>query len=559
MRPDQIIKYFFATTALIGASVLLAKAQEKQEPWEDQGKLENVEVEIINQLEIKLPKATRNFEKIPPRPSEPIRPAMTYDFRPFVFNTPEVRPLIRPLKLKQSESASVYGGTLLLGYGNYASPYLEGFINSGRSRNKLVGAHAWLKSSVKGPVGGKNSGSGTSGISLYGRTFSNEISLSGNLGFDNRTTHFYGYPQPMEVSRDTIKQSFNHFTLGGAIENARNSKFAYKLGGDFSYLSDKYDAKETEIDVAFGSSYRISDDQSIEITADYAYISRKDSEVATRGRNLLQMNGGYAFTPLDGVRIRAGVNFAYENDTIDSKDVSSLSGHTRILCAQPVCRRGGFAHRWHAEGIIIKPEPGKLVAGSQRALAHTNKQFDLEVGLKARLGNKVGVHTGLSLASLKNMYFFLNDSTDQAKFQTVYDDKATKRSNFFAALSYAQSEKAKFLLRGDLYSYLTDQLDEPWHKPTYKLSANASYDLYSKLLFSLDLIAQGGMKAYDFTSDKIVTLDGAFDVNFRTEYKFSQSLSFFVQLNNIASNKYPVFLNYPVRGFQVIGGLMWSF
>lgn len=552
-------KYFFATVALLGGSVLLVEAQEKQEPWEDQGKLENVEVEIINQLEIKLPKATRNFEKIPPRPSEPIRPAMTYDFRPFVFNTPEVRPQIRPLKLKQLESADVYGGTLILGYGNYASPYVEGFINSGRSRNKLVGAHAWLKSSAKGPVDGKNSGSGTSGISLYGKTFSDEISLSGNFGFDNRTTHFYGYPQPMEVSRDTIKQSFNHFTLGGAIENARNSKFAYRLGGDFSYLSDKYDAKETEIDVAFGSSYRISDDQSIEISADYAYISRKDSEVETRGRNLLQINGGYAFTPLDGVKIRAGVNFAYENDTIDSKDVHLYPDiHGSYALSPSVDVVASLTGGMQKVSLLSLSQENWWLAPNV-AIAHTNKQFDLEVGLKARLGNKVGVHTGLSLASLKNMYFFLNDSTDQAKFQTVYDDKATKRSNFFAALSYAQSEKAKFMLRGDLYSYLTDELDQPWHKPTYKLTANASYDLYSKLLFSLDLVALGGMKAYDFESDKEVTLDGAFDVNFRTEYKFSQSLSFFVQLNNIASNKYPVFLNYPVRGFQVMGGLMWSF
>jgi hypothetical protein len=30
-------------------------------------------------------------------------------------------------------------------------------------------------------------------------------------------------------------------------------------------------------------------------------------------------------------------------------------------------------------------------------------------------------------------------------------------------------------------------------------------------------------------------------------------------LNNIISNKYPLFLNYPVRGFQATAGITWSF
>jgi hypothetical protein len=88
---------------------------------------------------------------------------------------------------------------------------------------------------------------------------------------------------------------------------------------------------------------------------------------------------------------------------------------------------------------------------------------------------------------------------------------------------------------------------------------NGSYNLYQKILFHADLIAQGGMKALDPITDQTVKLDGAFDLNFKTEYLFSESFSAFIQLNNIASNKYPIFLHYPVRGFQVMGGITWSF
>jgi hypothetical protein len=75
----------------------------------------------------------------------------------------------------------------------------------------------------------------------------------------------------------------------------------------------------------------------------------------------------------------------------------------------------------------------------------------------------------------------------------------------------------------------------------------------------VNLIAQGGMKAWDTQTDTTIDLDAAFDLNARTEYVLSDSFSVWIQANNITSSEYPLFLNYPVRGLQVLGGLTWSF
>ncbi len=53
------------------------------------------------------------------------------------------------------------------------------------------------------------------------------------------------------------------------------------------------------------------------------------------------------------------------------------------------------------------------------------------------------------------------------------------------------------MLRADLYRYSTSRIEEAWHRPTYKVTANAFYNLYQKFLFNLDIIAQGGMKAQE--------------------------------------------------------------
>src|SRR3954469_10317251 len=68
-------------------------AQEDQE-----GGIENVEIEIVKVKQITMPKASRNFEKIPPRPAEPLAPAMTYDFRTINFAAPDYTPTVKPLR-----------------------------------------------------------------------------------------------------------------------------------------------------------------------------------------------------------------------------------------------------------------------------------------------------------------------------------------------------------------------------------------------------------------------------------------------------------------------------
>lgn len=549
--------YFFC---LVFVLLILSygNASAQKENWEGgkQGELEAVEIEIVNEREITLPKASRNFEKIPPRPAEAIKPPITYDFRAFSFQTPTISAPIRPLKVKQEGQASIYNNYVSAGYGNYANPYLEAFVSSGRNKNRLLGAHAYYHNAIKGPVDGRNSGSGMYGLSIYGQSFSEVLSLTGNVGFENRSTHFYGYVPGTDVDPSDIRQAISLFKLGLTLANARNSDFSYKLGGKFSYLGDKYNARESEIGFDLTSYYRIDDDQRIRLNADYALISRKDALVEVTPRNLFRVNAAYEFMAVEDLKVSAGAVVAYEDDEIDKKDVHVYPDFKVTYKLSPTVDAIGSLTGGIEKVSLQTLTNENLWLAPNIDVFHTNKQFDFLVGVNAKLGNKVSASAGWSLASLKNWYSYMNDVSDQSKFIVDYNTGSVQRTNLYATVNYTQ-QYAKFMLRGDLYGY--SQKDQVFHRPTYRVTTNASYTLYEKMIFKLDLIAQGGMKARDPLTSTIVTVDPAFDLNFRAEYLFSESLSFFLQFNNITSNKYPVFLNYPVRGFQVLGGVTWSF
>jgi hypothetical protein len=132
----------FCRYTLVWVALLLSSKLVAQQPGWD-GQIEDIQIEITGKREIELPPANRHFEKIPPRPSEPIKPPIQYDFKSFIFLAPQINPTIKPLKLKPAEPAKVYGGFVRAGFGNYASPLLEGYINSRKNKDQLVGAHLY--------------------------------------------------------------------------------------------------------------------------------------------------------------------------------------------------------------------------------------------------------------------------------------------------------------------------------------------------------------------------------------------------------------------------------
>jgi len=116
-----------------------------------------------------------------------------------------------------------------------------------------------------------------------------------------------------------LKIALHIFTDILQERNSKNSDFSYQLGAAFNFLKDKYDARETEVGFNFNSAYELDEDQHIAIKADYFIISRKDSQVEAKPRNLFTVTPTYQFVVIDDLKLSVGITAAYENDTIDSK------------------------------------------------------------------------------------------------------------------------------------------------------------------------------------------------------------------------------------------------
>jgi hypothetical protein len=532
----------------------------------DQGEIQKVEIEIVKDKQINLPKADRNFEKVPPRPAEPAKPEIAYDFKNISFVTPDYNPALRPLKLKTEPITKIYGNYLSAGFGNYASPFLEGYATTKRDKNKFYGVKLFHHSFGSGPVDSGNSSSGTTELKGFGKLIGKSLAVGGALAFENRYAKFYGELPPI-FKGDAAPQSYSVFSLGADISNAAPADFNYNLQGGFSYLTDNFNSSESETNLNLRSAYKIDDEKKINIQADYFLLSRK-FESNARARHLFKLKPSYQFPVIENVLLTVGLNFAFQNDTLGTVKSVNLYPHARVDYK--------LSSAFQAYGVLTGDiDKVSLHSLSQEnlwidrnaALNHTNRTFDLSAGLTGKFAGKFAFHTGFSFANLKNFYFYKNSLTKAERFDVVVDQGNTTRLNLFGEVGYSSADKVKMLVRVDLFGYSAGIESEAWHRPTYRVGFTSSYNLYNKLHFDVDMIAQGGMKALSIDqpigvgtfSYKTVTLGSALDFNLKASYLVSNQFSVFLKGNNILNNQYQMYLYYPVRGFQAMAGVTYSF
>lgn len=543
--------YFFAVMCLMSTAVY---AQE----WG--GEIESVEIEIIKERQLTLPRANRSFDKVPPRPAEPIEPRLTYDFQPVSFQSRAFSPSLRPLRLKAEELTRLYGRTVSAGFGNYASPYAEATFSSKRNKEHLLAGRFFHRSFGTGPVDGSTSSSSQTEVSALARRFGKVLSGGGEVSYSNTSLNFYGFPNLNLLSRDALPQHFHRARLAGNLESTRKGDLQYEAMASFSYLQDRFEAAESEVFSQFSADYRLSETTGFHVAADYALIARRDENVDARPRHLLRVRPVYRFVPRERLTIEAGTQLAYDNDTIGGGRNFHIYPHASARY-EVSKNTGAFArlsgtmervslHTLSAENPWLAPDVPIL---------HTNKRLEAAGGLQGSSPRGMSWSVGLVAAALEHRYFFLNDAS-VGRFGLRYFPEVVWRTNPYAEVSIMREVRTQLKVRFDYFGYASASAGfVPWHVPQYRGEFLASVMLYKKLVVQTTSTVLGGIQAPELNSGKAVRLPAAIDLNLTFDYLISERFAVFLKGENLLNNPYQLFRNYPVRGLQVLVGATYNF
>jgi hypothetical protein len=209
-------------------------------------------------------------------------------------------------------------------------------------------------------------------------------------------------------------------------------------------------------------------------------------------------------------------------------------------------------------------------------------------GFDGKLANKTNfkISADYSIFRDKPLYYLFkymyNDSVPSSyivdnDFDVIYDNLDLLKFNL--EIFHASFEKMNLLISGNYYVYKMESMQEAWNLPDWDAKLSIEYIASEQLRFSTGFFFTGSRKAlvYSYPGEdprpltyadllklenlqtEAYNLDPIFDLNFNADYKVTDKLSVFIQLNNFAFHKYQHWLGYPVQSFNLLGGLSYAF
>ena len=546
---------------LLGMAIMPVFGQDKDFiPAE--GEVVEGEFLINKQLEITLPTAQRIFQKVPPdeidsKQTDPLE----YTFKNYTPPLTDIRTRLRVLKLKDENAiVSAPGSYLKLGFGNYYTPFVEAALNSGPNKTGNYGLKVHHLSSKNGPVDKENSGDSHSSIGLFGNYIGGNASVGGDLEYELDKYHFYGYDPGADVSKDSIKQTFNAISLGFDIKSTKpESAIQYDIYGKVHNIADYYNASELAFKTGLDGNYAISDNMDARLGLDLLFASYKNPEKINR--TLVRVTPAFVYAN-NGLTLDIGMNIVYHDDTLNNKNKTQIFPALRLayeindnISAYGVLE-GDVEEVTYKQ--IINENP---YITDNIPITNTNKNLDIKVGLNGSLIQYLAFDVGVRSALYKNMYFYLNDPLAANRFNVVYDEGNTSLFQGYASLSYFKNNTIGSTLSAKFNAYNTGDISKAWHRPKIEFDYSIWYNFYSKVKFTADLFMFSGIQAMDFDAPEpaSIKLDPAIDLNLKVDYIISERYSAFVSVSNVFDNKYQLYYRYPTRGLLAMIGFSISF
>ncbi len=493
-------------------------------------------------------------------------PELSYSISPVKLNTSFELTPIKAVKIKDENIIKFYKNYVKLGFGNYTTPYAEVFVNNLRSKKYSIGAHLKHYSSA-----GQINNYGPSGFSdnlvnIYGEKYLPNYSIAADFNYTRNVVHFYGYnADKYNFTENDIKQRFNYFNTNLEFASRYMDKFKlhHTIKLNYYNLSDLYTSQENDVLIE-GNANKYFDEYLAGIKADADFINYKNDH-ATINRNIVSVLPTVTIKQNEW-SLTGGFKVAIESDS--SSNIYHFYPHAvfsyniidKVLSFNATYTGGVQKNNFRTFSL---ENPFIDVINNYK---NTNNKIDVSGELKTSFSVNTTLTVGANYKEISNMALYVYGPYNPL-FHVIYDNAHC--FNLHAELSHQQSEKIRFLLKGDYFKYTMEHELEAWNKPQLQLSLSTHYNIQNKIIIKGDIFAIGERyaKGYGYFhsassytySEYAVRLNPFVDANLGVEYRFTKLLSFYLNFNNIGAVRYYQWYNYPSQRFNVMGGLTFSF
>lgn len=413
-------------------------------------------------------------------------------------------------------------------------------------------------------------------LSVFARSIGDRATLNGKLNYQRHGLYFYGINEnDLSLNPNPERQVLNFFEVEGeAISKFSPDpdalSYAAKVNG---YLfNDRFSAKENSLTLTGYLNKRIRT-FNLGLAASAELGSTKDRNTSV-SNNLLRVNP-YIKIQAGGVKIIAGANIAQEFGTSTSTRIFPAVTADFTLIEDFLQVFGEVKGDVNRNTLKDLTDENPFL-NNNIFIKNSVEKLSISGGIKGTGGPGFGYKARFYSKQITDMPLFVNNFASFNKFDVIYDFGTTKIIGLEGELSVQVSDNLKWTGKLNMEEYDAGAERESYFKPQMRLSSNFMYVFNKKFTFDASVAIQDDSKAKvfsvnplnpdgtypatpDFANETVVTVKGFVDLGLGANYKINNKFSAFAKANNILNTNYSRFLYYRLNGFNIFGGLTYSF
>ena len=495
-----------------------------------------------------------NFSAATPSP-DTSRNVLEYDVPAqnitFSYQSPALKPLAQNIDTTVHWENRSF---IKAGYGNYTTPYLQVGASLGDGIKSVVNIHGKYTSSKSSVPFQQFSKLNLDGIGIF-TTANNKNEWTGKLLYDNNTQYQYGFlPDTLQFTKDDLRQRFTTFGGGFALRNKTQNAagISYNPGISLNMFQDNHGSTESNFIInapmskSFGTIFAFNLGLKADIT------TYKSDSAGTINNNLYALTPAIQFkTP--NLKLVAGVSPTWDNAVLSF--LPNITAEAKIKNEKFILQAGwiGYFNKTTYQYLAsLNPwlqQPKNLLN------TRIKEQY---AGFKGSAGTHVTYDAKVSYLQYSNQPLFVNDTITGKSFHVV-NESEMKNIRIHGEIGYTMQEKLSLLagVTFNQYSGLKDN-EKAWGLLPIEVNGSLRWQVLKDFLVKSDIYFWDGTQ-YRNKSLGSQKLKPAADLNLGVEFTILPQLNAWVQMNNLFNNKYQRWNQYPVLGFNVLAGVVYSF
>ena len=443
------------------------------------------------------------------------------------------------------------------GIGNAYIPFVQAalsFGNGERSFFNVFANHFTSKGSL--PFQKNNQ----TGVALNGTVKTEKkLEWSGKVGFRSDDYFFYGYqPDTKLFTKEELRQGFQTFEGQLSLRNIEPTTYGlnyypnlkvsvFNGRNNIRKASEANTVLNLPLQKTFGKSFGLN----VGFTADLTNFRRGEKGDA-------QNNNIYYFTPslllkTPNLYLETGIIPSWDNKVFKMLPnfLADISTDDKRFTLQlgwiGYYKKGSYERFAGINPWIMQPD----------SLLNT-RVSEKYAGFKGSVLNHFTYSVRLGYLQYKNLALFINDTVDGKTFLTRYASVADALQ-WTGEIGYTQGEKfsATAGLTWNKFVRVKDEA-KAWGILPIELHSGLRWQIIKDLWFKSDLYAFESAH-YRNRDEQPERGDPGIDLGAGLEFKITRQFNLWMQMNNIFNNKYQRWNQYPVYGFNILGGIVFSF